>query len=64
MKNAGIAGHLREKDGYYHIVLSYTDENGKRKTPSKSTKLPVKGNKKRAEAMLYEARREKEEELK
>ncbi len=59
-----VAGHLREKDGYYHIVLSYTDENGKRKTPSKSTKLPVKGNKKRAEAMLYEARREKEEELK
>ena len=59
-----VAGHLREKDGYYHIVLSYTDENGQRKTPSHSTKLPVKGNKKRAEAMLIEARREKEEELK
>ena len=59
-----VAGHLREKDGYYHIVLSYTDENGQRKTPSRSTKLPVKGNKKRAEAMLIEARREKEEELK
>ena len=59
-----VAGHLREKDGYYHIVLSYTDENGQRRTPSRSTKLPVKGNKKRAEAMLIEARREKEEELK
>ena len=47
-----VAGHLREKRGYYHIVLSYTDENGKRQTPSKSTGLPVKGNKKRAEAML------------
>ena len=58
-----VAGHLREKDGYYHIVLSYTDENGQRRTPSRSTKLPVKGNKKRAEAMLIEARREKEEEL-
>ena len=58
-----VAGHLREKDGYYHIVLSYTDENGQRRTPSRSTKLPVKGNKKRAEAMLVEARREKEEEL-
>lgn len=44
-----VAGHLREKRGYYHIVLSYTDENGKRQTPSKSTGLPVKGNKKRAE---------------
>ena len=59
-----VAGHLREKDGYYHIILSYTDENGQRKTPSRSTKLSVKGNKKRAEAMLIEARREKEEELK
>ncbi len=58
-----VAGHLREKDGYFHIVLSYIDENGQRKTPSRSTKLPVKGNKKRAEAMLVEARREKEEEL-
>ena len=46
------AGHLREKRGYFHIVLSYTDENGKRQTPSKTTGLPVKGNKKRAEAML------------
>ncbi|MBQ6183184.1 MAG: tyrosine-type recombinase/integrase [Clostridia bacterium] len=59
-----VAGHLREKDGYYHIVLSYIDENGKRQTPSRSTKLPVKGNKKRAEAMLVQAREEMEEKLK
>ena len=52
------------KDGYYHIVLSYIDENGKRQTPSRSTKLPVKGNKKRAEAMLVQAREEMEEKLK
>lgn len=58
-----VAGHLREKRGYYHIVLSYTDENGKRQTPSKSTGLPVKGNKKRAEKMLMEARQAKELEL-
>lgn len=58
-----VAGHLREKRGYYHIILSYTDENGKRQTPSKSTGLPVKGNKKRAEAMLLEARQAKEIEL-
>lgn len=55
-----VAGHLREKRGIYQIVLSYVDEYGKRKTISRSTGLPVKGNKKRAEAMLMEARKEKE----
>ena len=58
-----VAGHLRERDGIYYIVLSYTDENGKRHTPCHSTKLPVKGNKKRAEAMLLQARREMDETL-
>ena len=48
-----VAGHLREKDGYYHIVLSYIDENGKRQTPSRSTKLPVKGNKKTGRANAH-----------
>ena len=51
-----VAGHLREKNGYYHMVLNYVDEYGKRHTPSKSTGLTVKGNKKRAEKMLSEAR--------
>lgn len=58
-----VAGHLRERRGIYQIILSYKDENGKRHTPSKSTGLPVKGNKRRAEAMLQEARKEKELEL-
>ena len=58
-----VAGHLREKDGNYHIVLSYNDENGKRRSTCHSTHLPVKGNKKRAEAMLQDARREMEEQL-
>lgn len=58
-----VAGHLREKRGYYHMVLSYIDEYGKRQTPSKSTGLPVKGNKKRAEAMLQEFRQKKELQL-
>lgn len=52
-----LAGHLREKNGYYQMILSYKDSNGKRKTKSISTGLPVKGNKKRAEAMLLEARK-------
>ena len=58
-----VAGHLREKDGIYHIVLSYNNENGKRKSTCRSTHLPVKGNKKRAEALLQQARREMEETL-
>ena len=59
-----VAGHLREKGGIYYIVLSYTDEYGIRRTPSQSTGLPVKGNKKRAEDLLQRARHQKEEELK
>ncbi len=58
-----VAGHLREKNGYYHMVLNYVDEYGKRHIPSKSTGLTVKGNKKRAEKMLSEARAAKEAEL-
>ena len=34
-----VAGHLREKNGYYHMVLNYVDEYGKRHTPSKSCLL-------------------------
>jgi hypothetical protein len=47
-----IAGHLREKNGHYYCVLSYVDYTGERKQIWKSTGLPVKGNKKRAEEML------------
>lgn len=56
-----VAGHLQEKKGFYYIVLSYMDQHGKRKTKWQSTSLPVKGNKKRAEAMLMDARRDFEE---
>lgn len=52
-----IAGHLREKNGFYHMILNYKDGDGKRRTKSISTGLPIKGNKKRAEAMLLEARK-------
>ncbi|NLI92946.1 MAG: hypothetical protein GX434_12355 [Peptococcaceae bacterium] len=51
-----VAGHLREKNGYFHIILNYKDMNGVRRTKSISTELPVKGNKKRAEALLLKAR--------
>ncbi len=50
-----VAGHLQEKKGYFYIVLSYKDAGGKRKTKWMQTGLPVKGNKRKAEAMLAEA---------
>ena len=59
-----VAGHLREKRGIYYMILSYTNENGERVTPTKSTGLPVKGNKKRAEAMLNEWRKSEDLALK
>ncbi len=52
-----VAGHLREKKGYYYAVLNYNDSSGKRKTKWLSTGLVVKGNKKKAEAFLAEVRR-------
>ena len=59
-----VAGHLREKNGYYQMILSYNDEYGKRRTKSISTGLPIKGNKKKAEAMLLEARKNFDNEIK
>ena len=43
---------LREKNGYFHMVFPYQDADGKWHKKSESTKLKVKGNKRRAEAML------------
>lgn len=51
-----IAGHLQEKKGYYYVVLSYKDENGKKVVKYISTGLKVKGNKRRAEAELARIR--------
>ena len=45
-----VAGHLQEKGGQLYAVLSYKDRNGKRCTKWITTGLPVKGNKKKAEA--------------
>ena len=41
-----VAGYLREQNGMYQMILSWKDTNGKRRTKSISTGLPVKGNKK------------------
>lgn len=53
-----VAGHLREKNGIYQMVLSYKDKANKWHTKSISTALPIKGNKKRAEALLEKTRKE------
>lgn len=52
-----VAGHLQEKKGYYYMVLSYSGALGKRKTKWIPTGFTVKGNKKKAEAMLMETRK-------
>ena len=44
------------KKGYYYVVLSYLDVNGKRHRPWISTGLPEKGNKRKAEAELARIR--------
>lgn len=47
-----MTGSLQVKNGRFHMVLSYIDKDGKRKQIWKSTGLTVKGNRKRAQAML------------
>lgn len=53
-----VAGHLREQNGKYQMILCYKDKKNKRCSKSISTGLPVKGNKKKAEALLAKTRRE------
>lgn len=45
-------GSLQQKNGRYHMVISYVDHTGKHKTKWKTTGLLIKGNKKAAQAML------------
>ncbi|MCD8049608.1 MAG: site-specific integrase [Clostridia bacterium] len=47
-----VTGHLREKKGHYYAVVSYYAENGERKQKWVLTKLPIRGNKKKAENIL------------
>jgi len=57
-----VAGHLQEKKGYFYIVLNFT-VNGKRQTKWIPTGMVVKGNKKKAEALLWETRQTYEPEV-
>lgn len=51
-----VAGHLSEKSGRWYFVIELRDINGIRKPKWISTGLPVKGNKRRAEELLYQKR--------
>jgi len=62
-RKINVSGHLAEVRGIFHIKLTWSDELGKRQRKSISTGLLVKGNKKRAEEMLRDARKKKEVEL-
>ena len=55
-----VSGHVEERRGIFHIFLSWTDFAGNRQRKSISTGLQVKRNKKRAEDMLHEAKKDQE----
>lgn len=57
-ENTMVAGHLREQNGIYQMILSYKDVNGKRKTKSFSTGLKIRGNARKADRMLQQLRQE------
>ena len=46
-----VKSYLREKNGLYYISLVYVNAAGKRRDKNFPTRLPVKGNKKKVEAM-------------
>lgn len=49
-----MTGNLIIRNDVYHIRINYKKANGKWASKTRSTKLHVKGNKKRAQAMLDE----------
>ena len=62
-KEVQVSGHLEEIKGIYHMKITWVTNDGKRKRKSKSTGLPVRGNKKRANDMLIDFIRDTESEL-
>lgn len=58
-----VAGHLRDRNGIWSMVITYYDDDGTKHNITKSTHLPVKGNKKKAEEMLIDLRKEVQQKL-
>jgi len=63
-KKNRVSGHIEERNGIFYIILSWTDAAGNRGRKAISTRLAVKGNRKRAEDMLIKERRAQEKKLK
>ena len=53
-----VKNYVREKSGLYYSVMVYTNVKGERKEKWFPTKLPVKGNKTKAEAISRKILRE------
>lgn len=53
-----VRNYIREKSGLYYAVMIYTNVRGERKEKWFPTKLPVKGNKTKAEAFSRKVLRE------
>ena len=53
-----MTAHLYEKRGLWHIVLVYTNAQGKRAQKWINTNLTIKGNNRRAKQMMNQAIRE------
>lgn len=58
MKHREITGSLTERNGRYTAILNLYDENGRRKQKSIALGIPIKGNKRKAQARLEELKRE------
>jgi integrase len=59
-----VSASLAEVRGIFHIKLTWIDGLGERGRKSITTELPVKGNRKRAEDMMYEVKRDYEAKFK
>ena len=53
-----ITGHLTTKNGYWYLILQIRDEHCQPKSKWIVTHMKVNGNKRKAEAMLLDARRQ------
>ena len=61
-KNRPVTGSLKERNGKYTAVINAYDENGKRQQKYHALGIPVKGNKRKADAALQEILRQYESE--
>ncbi len=58
MGHREITGSLAERNGRYTAILNLYDEDGKRRQKSIALGIPVKGNKRKAQARLEELKQE------